>query len=75
MILEREDWEEPGCCFRPDTAAHEVHPRGRTLSDHGSDREYDRLIAMDAAKEAGEHLERCLKQFEAAGDWAPRSRS
>ena len=31
--------------------------------------EYDRLIAMDAAKEAGEHLERCLKQFEAAGDW------
>ena len=26
MILEREDWEEPGCCFRPDTAAHEVHP-------------------------------------------------
>ena len=32
-------------------------------------REYDRLIAMDAAKEAGEHLERCLKQFEAAGDW------
>ena len=69
MILEREDWEEPGCCFRPDTAAHEVHPGEGHYPIMEAIEEDDRLIAMDAAKEAGEHLERCLKQFEAAGDW------
>lgn len=29
MILEKEDWEEPECCFRPHTAAAEAVHTGR----------------------------------------------
>lgn len=69
MILEREGWEEAGCCFRPDTAVSEIHPGEGHYRIMEAIDEYDRLIAMDAAGEAAAHLERCLAQFEEQGDW------
>ena len=69
MILEREDWEEAGCCFRPDTAVSEIHPGEGHYRIMEAIDEYDRLIAMDAAGEAAAHLERCLAQFEEQGGW------
>ena len=56
MILEREDWEEAGCCFRPDTAVSEIHPGEGHYRIMEAIDEYDRLIAMDAAGEAAAHL-------------------
>lgn len=69
MILEKEDWEEAGCCFRPSPAVFECCPGNGTDRIRKTIEKFDRLIAMDAAKEAGEHLEQSLEEFERAGDW------
>lgn len=73
MILEKEDWEEPECCFRPHTAAAETVHTGS--ADGGpSVREviqgFDRLLDRDAKREAALYLEDWLARYEEAGDWA-----
>ena len=73
MILEKEDWEEPECCFRPHTAAAETVHTGS--ADGGpSVREviqgFDRLLDRDAKREAAMYLEDWLARYEEAGDWA-----
>ena len=59
MILEKEDWEEPECCFRPHIAAAEAVHTGS--ADGGpSVREviqgFDRLLDRDAKREAAIYL-------------------
>ena len=73
MILEKEDWEEPECCFRPHIAAAEAVHTGR--ADGGSSvREviqgFDRLLDRDAKREAAIYLEDWMARYEEAGDWA-----
>ena len=72
MILEKEDWEEPECCFRPHIAAAEAVHTGS--ADGGpSVREviqgFDRLLDRDAKREAAIYLEDWLARYEEAGDW------
>ena len=54
MILEREDWEEPGMLFL-DRIRRLMRfiPGKDIIRSWKRSREYDRLIAMDAAKEGG----------------------
>lgn len=73
MILEKEDWEEPECCFRPHIAAAEAVHTGS--ADGGpSVREviqgFDRLLDRDAKREAAIYLEDWMARYEEAGDWA-----
>ena len=73
MILEKEDWEEPECCFRPHTAAAEAVHTGR--ADGGPSvrdviQGFDRLLDRDAKREAALYLEDWLARYEEAGDWA-----
>lgn len=70
MILEREDWEEAGCCFRPNTAAKEIHAGAGEGTIQEVIEEFDRLIAKDAKAEAAACLEHWLEEFEKSGDWA-----
>jgi len=69
MMLEREDWEESYCCFRPQVPATEVKHEN-AVSIRQVIEEFDRILARDAKEEAGEHLETWLKRFEESGDWA-----
>lgn len=69
MLLDREDWEESCCCFRPRTAGVEVK-RGETpASIYQVIAGFDRLIARDAKKEAAAYLEEWLARYEETGDW------
>jgi len=70
MMLDREDWEESCCCFRPQVAAVEINHKDRKKSIQDVIGEFDSLLARDAKEEASQYLERCLEQFEADDDWA-----
>ena len=70
MYLEKEDWEEPACCFRPGAAAKELTAGQNAPSVRRVIEEYDRLIAMDAGTEAGKLLEFWQEEFETNGNWA-----
>lgn len=70
MYLEKEDWEEPMCCFRPNAAAKELHAGQSGRSVHEVIREYDRLIALDAGEDAGRFLEFWQETFESGANWA-----
>ena len=70
MYLEKEDWEEPACCFRPNVAAKELHAGHSAQSVREVIGEYDRLIAMDAGKDAGKFLEFWQEEFEKSGNWS-----
>ena len=70
MMLEREDWEESCCCFRPpETAVRTGHKNTGTPIRQVIE-EFDRLLARDAKEEASLYLEQKLEQFETDGDWA-----
>lgn len=69
MILEREDWEEAGCCFRPNTVASEIYQAGQRYEIQDIIEEFDQLLARDAKEEAAAFLEDWLVQFEENGDW------
>lgn len=68
-MLDREDWEEAGCCFRPRVAAAEVSHR-EAVPIREVIEGFDALLARDEKEEAGQYLERWLAEFEANGDWA-----
>ena len=69
MILEKEDWEEDCCCFRPRAAASEVSHR-EAVSIRQVIEGFDALLARDAKTEAGQYLEKWLAEFEEKGDWS-----
>lgn len=67
--MEREDWEEAGCCFRPSAETTEI-PHGQKAGGiQSAIEEYDRLISRDAKEEAEQFLEAKLDEFEKIGDW------
>lgn len=69
-MLEKEDWEESCCCFRPQMDTAYINHRNIKTPIRQVIEEFDNLLARDAKKEASLYLEQCLKQFEADGDWA-----
>ena len=76
MILEKEDWEEPECCFRPHIAAAEAVHTGS--ADGGpSVREviqgFDRLLDRDAKREAAIYLGTGWPGMRKPGTGHPRS--
>lgn len=69
MILDKEDWQEPSCCLKPQT-------EGRAAAGEDTDRtimeiirEFDRILARDAGREAGKFLEDWLERFEKSENW------
>lgn len=69
MILDKEDWEEDCCCFRPRVPAVQTDHR-ETVPIHQVIGGFDALLARDAKEEAGEYLEKWLEEFENKGDWS-----
>lgn len=69
MVLEKEDWEEPGCCFQKPAAASEIS-ESKDPSIRQVIEGFDALLARDAKAEAGKYLEKWLEKFEERGDWA-----
>lgn len=70
MMLDREDWEESCCCFRPRAAASEVREKAAQVSIRKVIEGFDRLLDRDAKKEAAAYLEGWLAHFEETGDWS-----
>lgn len=70
MFLEKEDWQEPGCCFEPQTDAHEVRRGKEPLPIQKVIEEFDGLLARNLKKAAQKYLEDWLERYEKAGDWA-----
>ncbi|MCI8511781.1 MAG: tetratricopeptide repeat protein [Lachnospiraceae bacterium] len=70
MILDKEDWQEPGCCFRPAAAAEEIQDGGQGARIHEVIAGLDACLARDQTGKASVYLEKWLLHFEASGDWA-----
>ncbi|MCI8454558.1 MAG: tetratricopeptide repeat protein [Lachnospiraceae bacterium] len=70
MQLEKEDWQEPGCCFRMAAASKEVEDGGEATQIREVIQGLDALLAKDQVTEASAYLEKWLLYFEARKDWA-----
>lgn len=70
MMLEKEDWQEPGCPFEPQAEAKPAASDYGTAGIQNVIEELDRLLAMDATEEAGVFLEQKLLEYEENGDWS-----
>lgn len=69
-MIEKEDWEEAGCCFRPTAKGAEISREEGQRPIQEIIEGFDALLAKDAKDEARAYLETWLSRCEEEGNWA-----